>query len=554
MNKKLIKYLLKGIIALGTAGFLNGISIVILEDLQATAPSKAVTTNALVEKTVEKPFEDPKNMPKMDLPGLNLLQDLAPAEDPATHILADQNAGNAEPKTDILPAAPEENLDSPEPTETAKNQLIIGTVSTTLLDTAKEEAAAEKHRKNYQLPRIYTTTGNQDTGTGSVAQSAGKEAQTSDFTPLSENNWSTKYESDGGSYRSNTRHNTPSDDEMLSQFVRMMEQENRNKNSNQSYTNSRPQGLGTGSSYKSPNSSSSNSGTSLPKPSPSTGTKDSDKKDSGNNSKAATTPENTAAGLLPFVDEDQDDMNNPNKTAKKLKNKNKKKDQEVKDPKVEKKNQPPVDAKKTDGAPVVSPAATEKKPGEQADTKNDETVPAIPAALLEVHQKFDQALQECAEAEQQQKPFDAAVISRAGEEFSGKAINWITENRKNTQDAAVQKELKKYKLLLELACTDFNNIVENIKKQEMPEQNRDKICAKVNQIKELYQCILNAYNDNAKSNTISPEVKKKSESEKGFLGKFTEAHPEITSALKALGIVGAGLGIAKLLSNLTSKT
>ncbi len=514
MNKRLVKYLLKGIIALGTAGFLNGISIIILEDLRATAPSKAVTASTLVEK----PFDGSANMPKMDLPGLNLLPGLVPAEDPATHILADQNAGNSEPKTDILPDALEKDVDGQEPTETTKNQLIVGAIPTALLAT-EEEAVAEKHKKNYQLPLIYTAHSGQNNGSNRDSTCTPEK----DLITLSENDWSTKYENDG-SYKSNsTRHNTPSDDEMLKQFVSMMEQENRNKNSNQSCTSSGPQGLGTGSSYKSPNSSYTGTGTSLPKPSSSTSTKDTDKKDAGNSSKAATTPENTASGLLPFVDEDQDDMDNPDKNTKKLKNKNKKKNQEVKDLKVEKKNQPPVDAKKTDGAPVISPAATEKKPGEQqpADTKDDENVPAIPAALQSVHQKFDQAIQ--------REHTDDAAINKLEQELSSTAINWVTENRKNTLDASVQKELKKYKLFLELTCANIDNTIENLKKQEQSDQNRGMVFV-FGHLKDLYQSILSAYDDGEKK--IVP-----SEPEPGIVKQFMHDHPKIT------GLVGlAGLG------------
>ena len=524
MNKRLIKYVLKGVIALGTAGFLNGISIKILEDVHASKNINVASNKSIVTKNTLS------TIPGIDLSNLSMLPNMQVPGDNTTNILIDQGmckpmpeAALDVPTQDLL----EEGIDGKEPTETAKNQLVIGALPTSLATPGKADSS-EKHRENYRLPRIYTAHSGQNDGTNRDS----KCAQEKDLITLSENDWSTKYENDR-SYGSNSaRRSAHSDDEMMKQFARLMEQENRSSGSNQSCAGSAPQNIGTGSSYKSPNNSYTNttSGSSKSSNTPS--------KNTNNTETANKAGENLANGFLPFTDEDEDE-----KAEKKLKKKNKKEAQKVKKLGIEQKKLAPIDTKKIGTTPVVSQPDS-KKPIEST-AKDNENMPAMPAALTDIHQKFDQAIKDIEDAKKQKKTVDQTVFCNLINELINSATKWITENKKNTIDAAVQKELKKYKLWLEQRCTGYDAQLAEIQKQALSEEEKAAQCADPTVLKSIYQGILNAYNDNAENNIVSPEVEKKPESEKGFFEKFEEDHPIIAKGLKYTGVL-ATLGIAGL--------
>lgn len=393
MNKKILKYVLKGLIAFGTANLLNGVSLKIVEQNQREPSAKKIQISVPVAKELAKNAEQPHKK----------------AQD---------------------------------------NMFVIAKKSSPV----QTDTLSEKHRKNYQFPRIYQQVGpaklERQKATNDIEQ---QNTDKFDCFSGSESSSPRYNNSDSNSHRSNS-----AEDEMLNQLIQgMLAQENSGTNHSTS-----------GGAHSSPQNYSESTN---PDPKKNIGPKSGPQKDTikKDSPKQATNTQTTSTETIPtgIIEPGKDSENGElmQKAMKKLNKKNNKQEPEQKIP-----------AEKT-------PAQTPANPNTPAQSVSDSPA-AIPAELVECYNSFIETINSATP--------DAKIIDN----FCVQSINWIAAAKKNTTDTPVQKSLADYKCFIEQQCAELDQATANIRAaKEGTEQEKNTVYQRIMQIRSIYESILNTF-------------------------------------------------------------
>lgn len=461
MNKKILKYVLRGIIAFGTVNLLHGVSLKIVEQKQGNSRSQKTVQRSTPPPVVTTPVSIlPTNNPVVDLAGLN-----CPAM--VTLPVLEQNIQISLPVAEELKNTEQSDKQAP------KNMFVIAKNGS----PEQVDALSEKHKKNYQFPRIYRQ----------VSPAKPENQKIGDITEQQDSdNYSCFSGSESssprynGSHSSNHRSNAV-EDEMLNQLIQGMLAQENSGTANGGSTRATPQNYAATLADTAPKNSTCHKN--VPQ-------RDTVKKEGPNQSNsipAANTGTTTTSSILtPY-----EDPAFLEEIPKKLKKKNKR---EKPEQKQEQKNP----AEKTIVQAPVTPDIPEQKVAETP------IQPEIPAELVECNRKFNETINSAAP--------DAKII----DDFYMQSINWITAARKNLTDKQVQKNLAGYKRFIEQKVTECDQIIANIRAaKEGTETEKNMVCQWFSQIRSLYENMLKAFDATPEqASPVQPEPVKQPEQPK----------------------------------------
>lgn len=439
MNKNLLKYILRGIIAFGTVNLLNGVSIKIAE--KNTPVTKPVT------KTVHKPLVNGLNNIAVasSLPLPVSLPVFLPETLPS---LCSQPIGKEQPAG---PATTEPELMEQEISQVPTNRLVIA-----------PQNLSEKHEKDYVLPRVYRQNSQRAQQEKTEKKQVAAEAR-----EIGENDCYAASDYSGAcdgsssrSHRSSPTSQSAAEEAMLNQLIQgMLAQENSGSN---------PYGSGMAQSEAPRNYANSTDCSAKP----TGGQKNSAQKDKepGTQTSTTTTPKTENTVTESFPDEENSEL--IAKAIKKLKKKNKKN--------LEKAEASNPEIKVAAAQNTTPTTAPQNKPDASA------VQPGVPDELLEYFNKFGELM----ENSDKITPDAEKIITTLQE----KSAAWVAAAKKNIADEKIQKSLKGYQIFIEQQCARCDQIIADIKAQkEGTAEEKSATCQLFAQIKSIYKNILKTF-------------------------------------------------------------